>query len=186
MYIKKLTNSNVLKRGELLIALKRLWLYRDDAYIDLRQGKKTGVVQFYRHRQGPVPWVSRWENGRCFRRPRTTNERRANCAVNTLTEVLENHGLAFKVRPKRSSHRLPTVYDDIFLRRQRSWKEYRRTQQKVVGSVNRRIHSPPIWVEETPYGDLNRLLGLRLWEDVEESQLEASRTGAPSRLPRRG
>jgi hypothetical protein len=175
MYIKKLTNSNLLERGELLIVLKCLWLYRDDAFIDLRKGTKTGVGQFYRHRQEPVPWVSRWKNGRCFRHPRTTNERRANCAADTPKEILENHGLAFKVRPKRSPHRLPTTYDDIFLRHQRSWKEYRRTQRKVVGSINRRMHSPPIWVEETPYGDLNRFLGLRLWEDVEESQVEAVR-----------
>jgi hypothetical protein len=150
MYIKKLTNSNALKRGELLIVLKCLWLYRDDAFIDLRKGTKTGVIQFYRHRQGPVPWVGRWKNGRCFRHPRTTNERRANCATTTPTEVLESHGLAFKVRPKRSSHRLPTAYDDIFLHHQRSWKEYRRTQRKVVGSINRRMHSPPFWVRKAP------------------------------------
>lgn len=47
----------------------------------------------------------------------------------------------------RSLHRLPTSYDDVFLRYQRSWKEYRRTQRKVAGSINRRIHSPPIWVQ---------------------------------------
>ncbi len=115
MYIKKLTNSDALKRGELLIVLKCLWLYRDDAFIDLRKGTKTGAVQFYRHRQEPVPWVSRWKNGRCFRHPRTTNERRANCATTTIKEVIENHGVTFKVRPTRNSHRLPTTYDDIFL-----------------------------------------------------------------------
>jgi hypothetical protein len=148
MYIKKLTNSNLLKRGELLIVLNCLGRY-DDALIDLRKSAQTGVVRFYRHREEPVPWVGRWKNGRCFRHPRTTNERRANCAVNTLTQVLENHGLAFKVRPKRSSHRLPTVYDEIFLRHQRSWKEYRRTQRKVAGAINRRIHSPPFWARES-------------------------------------
>jgi hypothetical protein len=148
MYIKKLTNSNALKRGELLIVLKCLWLYRADAFIDLLKGTKTGVAQFYRHRQEPVPWARRSKNGRLFRRPRTTNERRANCAITTPTEVLESHGLAFKVRPKRSSHRLPTAYDDISFHHQRSWKEYRRTQRKVVGSINRRMHSPPFWVLE--------------------------------------
>jgi hypothetical protein len=146
MYMKKLTNSNVLKRGELLIVLKCLWLYRDDALIDLRKGTKTGVVQFYRHRQEPVPWVSRWKNGRLFGHPRTTNERWANCATSTTREILENYGVAFKVRRKRSSHRLPTAYEDIFLRHQRSWKEYRRKQRKVVSSINRRMHSPPFWV----------------------------------------
>jgi len=148
MYIKKLTNSNVLKGGELLIVFKCLGPYHDDALIDLRKGTGIGVVQFYRHRREPVPWVSRWKNGRRFRHPRTTNERRANCAAKTPMEVLENHSLAFKVRPKRSSHRLPTAYDDIFLRHQRTWKEYRRTQRKVVGSINRRMHSPPIWVRQ--------------------------------------
>lgn len=146
MYIKNLTNSNLLKRGELLIVLKCLWLYRDDAFIDLRKGTKTGVVQFYRHRQEPVPWVSRWKKGRYFRHPRTTNERRANCATRTTKEILENHGVAFKVRRKRSSHRLPTTYDDIFLQYQRNWKKYRRTQWKDVDCISRRIHSPPFWV----------------------------------------
>jgi hypothetical protein len=37
MYIKKLSNSSVLERGELLIVLKCLWLYRDNGFIDLRK-----------------------------------------------------------------------------------------------------------------------------------------------------
>jgi hypothetical protein len=146
MYIKKLTNSNLLKRGELLIVLKCLWLCRDDAFIDLRKGTETGVVQFYRHRQEPVPWVSRWKNGRCFRHPRTINERRANCATNTIKEIIENHGVTFKARPTRNSHRLPTTHDDIFLQYQRNWKKYRRTQCKDVDCISRRIHSSPFWV----------------------------------------
>ena len=154
MHIKKLTNSNALKRGELLIVLKCLGRY-DDALTDLRKNAQTGVVRFYRHRQEPVPWISRWKNGRCFRHPRTTNERRANCAANTSTEVLENHGLAFKIRPKRNPHRLPTTYNDILLQHQRSWKEYRRRQRKVVGAINRRIHSPPFWVRERSYAILH-------------------------------
>jgi hypothetical protein len=145
MNIKKLTNSSVLKRGELLIVFKCLWLYRDDASIHLRKGTETGVVQFYRHRQEAVPWVSRWKNGRCFRHPRTSNERRANCPNSTTKEILENHGVAFKVRSKRGWQRLPTTYDDIFPQYQRSWKERRRTQRKIVGPINRRIHSPPFW-----------------------------------------
>jgi hypothetical protein len=148
MYIKKLTDASVLKRGDLLIVLK-WWKYcYDDVFADLRKSTGTPVIQFYRHRQEPVPWVRRWKNGKCFRHPRTTNERRATCAANTPTEVLESYGLAFKVRPKRSSHRLPTSFDDIFLRHQRSWKEYRRTQRKAVGSINRRMHSPLFWVRK--------------------------------------
>jgi hypothetical protein len=145
MHIKKLTGSSVLKRGELLIVLKCSKAYPDDALIDLRKRLGTRFIRFYRHRQEPVPWVSRWKNGRCFRHPRTTNERRANCAANTTREIFEHHGIAFKIRPKRGWHRLPTTYDDIFLRYQRSWKEHRITQCKDADSINRRIHSPPLW-----------------------------------------
>jgi hypothetical protein len=148
MHIKKLTNVSALKRGELLIVLKGWKRYHDDVFIDLQKGTGTGVVQFYRHRQEPVPGVSRWKNGRCFRHPRTTNERRANSAASTPMEILENHSLAFKVRPKRSADRLPTAYDDVFLRHQRSWKEYRRMQRKAVDSIDRRMHSPGFWGRE--------------------------------------
>jgi hypothetical protein len=144
MHIEKLTTCSDLKRGDLLIVLKCWELYRD-VFVELIKGTETRVVQFYRHREEPVPWVSRWKNGRCFRHPRTTSERRANCATSTTREMLENYGVAFKVRRKRSSHRLPTTYDDIFLRQQRSWKEYRTTQRKVAGSINRGIHSLPVW-----------------------------------------
>ena len=145
MHIKKLTNSSVLKRGESLIVLKCSKRYHDDVLMDLRKSLGTRFIRFYRHRQEPVPWVSRWGNSRCFRHPRTTNERRANCAANTTREILEDHGIAFKIRPKRGWHRLPTTYDDIFLRYERSWKEHRRAQRKNTRSINRRIHSPPFW-----------------------------------------
>jgi hypothetical protein len=144
MHIKKLTNSNALKRGDLLIVLKCSNRYHDDVLIDLRKSLGPRFVQLYRHRQEPVPGVSRWKNGKCFRHPRTTNERRANRAPNTTREICED-GIAFKIRPKRGWHRLMTTYHDIFLRYQRSWKEYRKTQPKVVGPINRRIHSPPFW-----------------------------------------
>jgi hypothetical protein len=145
MHIKKLTNSSVLECGESLIVLKRSKRYHDDVLIDLRKSLGTRFIRFYRHRQEPVPWVSRWKNGRCFRHPRTTNERRANRAPNTTREILEDRGIAFKIRPKRGWHRLPTAYDDIFLRYQRSWKEHRRAQRKNTRSINRGIHSPPFW-----------------------------------------
>ena len=145
MHIKKLTDANVLKRGELLLVLKCSTPYHDDASIDSLEGTGTEVMQFYRHRQEPVPWVSRWKNGRCFRHPRTTNERRANCASSTTKGILEDRGIAFKIRPKRGWHRLPTTYDDVFLRYQRSWKEHRSAQRKNTRSINRRIHSPPFW-----------------------------------------
>jgi hypothetical protein len=145
MHIKKLTNSSVLKRGESLIVLKCSKRYPDDVLIDLRKSLGSRFIRFYRHRQEPVPWVSRWKNGRWFRHPRTTNERRANCAADTIGEILEDRGIAFKIRPKRGWHRLPTAYDDIFLRYQRSWKEHRTTQCKNADGINRRIHSPPFW-----------------------------------------
>ena len=145
MHIKKLTDASVLKRGELPIVLKCSKRYSDDFLIDLGKSLGTRFVQFYRHRQEAVPWVSRWKNGRYFRHPRTTNERRTNCPANTTREIFEDHGLAFKIRPKRGWHRLPTTYDDILLRHQRSWKEHRRAQRKNTCSINRRIHSPPLW-----------------------------------------
>jgi hypothetical protein len=144
MHIKKLTNSNALKRGELLIVLKCLGRY-DDALTDLRKDAQTGVIRLYRHREEPVPWVSRWKNGRCFKHPRTTNERRANCSANRTREILEDRGIAFKIRAKRGWHGLPTTYDDIFLRYQRSWKEHRCVQRKNTRSINRRVHSPLFW-----------------------------------------
>src|SRR5207253_9583200 len=102
-----------------------------------------GVVQFYRHRQEPVPWARRSKNGRLFRRPRTTNERRAHFSNEAIEEILESHGLAFKLRQRRNSDRLPNPHDDLSLRYQRSWKEHRGAQRKNTSSINRRIHSPP-------------------------------------------
>jgi hypothetical protein len=145
MHIKKLSNSNALKRGESLIVLKCSNRYHDDVLIDLRKSLGTRFIQFYRDRQEAVPWVSRWKNGRCFRHPRTTNERRANCPANTTREIFESHGIAYKIRPKRNSHRLPTTYDDIFLRSQRTWKAHRCVQRKNTRSINRRVHSPLFW-----------------------------------------
>jgi hypothetical protein len=145
MHIEKLTNSSALKRGESLIVLKCSKRYHDDVLIDLRKIIGTRFVQFYRHRQEPIPWISRWKNGRCFRHPRTTNERRADYAANTTREIFESQGIAFKIRPKRGWHRLPSAYNDVFLRYQRSWKEHRTTQCKNADGINRRIHSLLFW-----------------------------------------
>jgi hypothetical protein len=142
MHIKGLTNSSALKRGEIVLKCSKGY---PDVLIDPGKSIESRFAQFYRHRQEPVPWVSRWKNGRCFRHPRTTNERRADSAGNTTREIFEDHGIAFKIRSKRGWHRLPTAYDDIFLRYQRSWKEHRRAQRKNTRSINRRIHSPPFW-----------------------------------------
>jgi hypothetical protein len=145
MRIKKLTDGSVLEPGQLLVVLHCLNQCGYDALIDLRKSIGAGVVQFYRHRREPVPWIGRSGNGRLFRRPRTTNERRAHYSNEATKEILESHGLAFKLRQERNSDRLPNAYDDLSLRYQRSWKKHRGAQRKTAGSINRQIHSPPFW-----------------------------------------
>jgi hypothetical protein len=142
MHIKKLTDSSELKPGELLVVLHCLNQCGSDALGGLR--KSIEIVQFYGHRRA-VPWIGRSKNGRLFRRPRTTNERRAYFS-SEAKEILESHGLAFKLRQERNSHRLPNAHDDLSLRYQRSWKEHRGAQRKNASSVNRCFHSPPFWV----------------------------------------
>jgi len=145
MRIKKLTNSSVLKPGQLLVVLHCLNQCGSDALFDLRKSIRIGVVQFYRHRREPVPWIGRSKNGRLFRRPRTTNERRAHYSNEATKEILKSRGVAFKLRQERNSDRLPNAHDDLSLRYQRSWKEHRGAQRKNASSVNRQIHSPPFW-----------------------------------------
>ena len=145
MRIKKLTDSSVLKPGELLAVLHCLNQCGFGALGGLRKSIGPGVVQFYRHRREPVPWIGRSGNGRLFRRPRTTNERRAHFGNEATEEILESHGIAFKLRQKRNPHMLPDIYDDLSLRYQRSWKEHRGVQRKNASSVNRWFHSPPFW-----------------------------------------
>jgi hypothetical protein len=98
MRIKKLTDGSVLERGQLLVVLHCLNRCGSDALFDLRKSIRIGVVQFYRHRQEAVPWISRSKNGKLVRHPRTTNKRRARFSNETTEEILESHGLAFKLR----------------------------------------------------------------------------------------
>ena len=142
MRIKKLTDSSVLKPGELLVVLHCLNQCGSDALGGLR--KSIEIVQFYGHRRA-VPWIGRSKNGRLFRRPRTTNERRAHYGNEATKEILKSRGVAFKLRQERNSNRLPNAHDDLSLRYQRSWKEHRGAQRKTGGCINRRIHSPPFW-----------------------------------------
>ena len=144
MRIKKLTDSSVLKPGELLVVLHCLNKCGFDALGNLRKSIGAGVVQFYRHREEPVPWARRSKNGRLLRRPRTTNERRAPFS-SRAKEILESHSVSFKTRQRRNSNRLPNAHDDLSLRYQRSWKEHRGIQRKNTSSINRQIHSPPFW-----------------------------------------
>ena len=145
MRIKMLTDGSVLAPGQLLVVLHCLNQCGSVALVELRKSIGTGVVQFYRHRQEPVPWTRRSKNGRLFRRPRTTNERRAHFSDKATKEILEFHGVAFKLRQERNSERLPNAHDDLSLRYQRSWKEHRGIQRKNASSINRQIHSPPFW-----------------------------------------
>ena len=143
--INKLTESSVLKPGQLLVVLHCLNRCGSDALVELRKSIGTGGVKLYRHRREPVPWTRRSKNGRLFRRPRTTNERRAHLSNKATEEILESHDLTFKLRQERNSERLPNAHDDLSLRYQRSWKGHRGIQRKNTSSINRRIHSPPFW-----------------------------------------
>jgi hypothetical protein len=145
MRIEKIKNSNVLKPGQLLVVPKYCKLYGNAAFFHLQQSVESGPLQFYRHRQEPVPWISRVKHSRLFRCPRTTNERRAHFNNEATKEILEFYGVAIKLRQKRKSHMLPNAYDDLSIRYQRSWKEHRGTQRKNAGSINRRFHSPAFW-----------------------------------------
>jgi hypothetical protein len=145
MHIEKLDNSNVLEPGQLLVALKCCRLYGNAAFFHLQQSAASGLLQFYRHRQEPVPWINRVKHGRLFRHPRTTNERRAHFSNKATEEILQSHGVAFKVRQKRDPYMLPNAWDDLIIGYQRTWKEHRGTQRKSAGGINRRIHSPPFW-----------------------------------------
>ena len=145
MRIKMLTDGSVLKPGQLLVVLHCLNQCGSDALFDLRKSIRIGVVRLYRHRQEPVPWIGRSGNGRLFRRPRTTNERRAHFSNEATKEILKSRGVAFKLRQERNSNRLPNAHDDLSLRYQRSWKEHRGAQRKTGGCINRRIHSPAFW-----------------------------------------
>lgn len=55
---------------------------------------------------------------RYMRHPRTTQERRAS-----------QDGWA---RPNRNMKNLPNTWDDIWIKHQRCWKEYRETQYKRI------------------------------------------------------
>jgi hypothetical protein len=146
MRIEKLDNSNALEPGQQLVVLKCSKFYGSTAFFHSQQSIGTGVVQFYRHRRGPVPWISRAKHTRLFRHPRTTNERRAHFSNKATEEIVESYNFGFKLRQKRKSHMLPDAYDDLSIQYQRSWKEHRGTQRKNAGCINRRFHSPPFWV----------------------------------------
>lgn len=67
----------------------------------------------------------------CFRRPRTTAERRQNCLV------IHEEGEP-PIRGCRSATMLPTVWDDKYRKPERGWKAQRKTQHRAGGE--RRAH----------------------------------------------
>ena len=115
MDVENIKNSNLLKPGELLVVPKYCKLYGDSALLHLPEIAEIGLLQFYRHRQEPVPRIGRVKHGRMFRRPKTTNERRAHFSNNATEEILESHRVAFKVRQKRNPYMLPNAWDDLFI-----------------------------------------------------------------------
>jgi hypothetical protein len=52
-------------------------LYGNAAFFHLQQSVESGLLQFYRHRQEPVPWINRVKHGRLFRRPKPVTGLRA-------------------------------------------------------------------------------------------------------------
>ena len=58
--------------------------------------------------------------GRNYRHPKTTQERRASQERNDPL-----------IRRKRAARNLPTVYDDIPIHREKSWKKKRKTQYRA-------------------------------------------------------
>jgi hypothetical protein len=139
MRIEKLKNSNLLKPGQLLVVLKYCKFYGDATLLHLRESAEIGPLQFYRHRQEPVPGISRAKHGRIFRRPRTTNERRPHFSNKATQDIVDSNGIALKIRQKRKSHMLPDVYDDLSLQYQPKLERASRNPAK-----ERRQHQPAI------------------------------------------
>lgn len=67
-----------------------------------------------------------------FRAPRTTQEKRYDALLHTqLAEIAQDHGpFRSRLRNGRGGFGLPTTYDDIIVKCQRTWKKTRRTQYR--------------------------------------------------------
>ena len=67
-----------------------------------------------------------------FRAPRTTQERRYDALFRTqLAEIERDYGpFRSRLRNGKGGSGLPTTYDDIFVKTQRTWKKTRRTQYR--------------------------------------------------------
>jgi hypothetical protein len=142
MKIEKIETSNTLEPGQLLATWNDWRWFTSDTFAFFEGGIRA--LQFYRHRGQPVPGTRRPKRRRNFRHPHTTNERRASLKVWGSAEAV-NELTFYRVRLKRSANRLPNVYDDMFIRYQRTWKKHRQTQGKEINKINRQIHSPLFW-----------------------------------------
>jgi hypothetical protein len=141
MKIQKIEESDALNPGQLL-ATRSGW--RWFGLLNITDSEKGGrQFQFYRHRRDPVPGTRRPKRRRNFRHPRTANERRASFAATKNREFLADPDVFFTIRKKRGPHRLPDLYDDVWIEYQRSWKKHRRNQWKKVEHINRHVHAPP-------------------------------------------
>jgi hypothetical protein len=78
---------------------------------DYQYGDKVDSWKSYRFRCDPVPYTRKKHYGRSYRKPKTFSELRDNVSPDYKDYV----------RPTRRY--LPTTYDDIGRRNQRSWKE---------------------------------------------------------------
>lgn len=75
-------------------------------------------------RRMPVPYTHCYRGGNgYFRGPQTTQEHRANAALEVDDEALE-----YGIRPRRRANALPSDRDDIMRCPQHNWKRQRRTQ----------------------------------------------------------
>jgi hypothetical protein len=77
----------------------------------------------FKYRHDPVPFVhkSKWHRGVFYRRPKTTQERRA------FDDSVDQ---GFTPRKRRAANILPNAWDDIPRHREKNWKKFRRTQWK--------------------------------------------------------
>jgi hypothetical protein len=143
MKIQKIEASAALGPGQLLATWSGWQFFGYNVFFEREIGSRQ--FQFYRHWRDPVPGTKRPKHRRNFRHPKTANERRASFPARKNQELLGEPEFSYTVRKKRSPHRLPDLYDDVWIQYQRSWKEHRRKQWKRSDSINRQIHSPPFW-----------------------------------------
>lgn len=67
-----------------------------------------------------------------FRNPRTRQERAVDARLyRELAEIRAFGPFVSRLRGGKRGHGLPTSYDDVFIRTQRSWKRTRKTQYRV-------------------------------------------------------